>query len=80
MSKAITSIRIQRLNGLLRALKSDKYMSREELIQTCNYQSVRTLEGDLRFLRRSFGVKIKFSRRNHGYVLEHEGSFILLCQ
>ncbi|MBQ9596316.1 MAG: hypothetical protein IJR35_10720 [Synergistaceae bacterium] len=31
MSKAITSIRIQRLNGLLQALKSGKYMSREEL-------------------------------------------------
>lgn len=80
MSKAMTSIRIQRLNGLLQALKSGNYMSREDLIKACNYQSARTLEGDLRFLRRSFGVKIKFSRRNHGYLLEHEGNFILLCQ
>ncbi len=78
MSKAITSIRIQRLNDLLRTLKSANYMSREELIRACNYQSARTLEGDLRFLRRSFGIKIKFSRRNRGYILEHEGNFILL--
>lgn len=77
MSKAMTSERIQRLNKLLHVLKSCSYSDREKLMHECNYQSVRTLEGDLRFLKRSFGAKIKFSRRNNGYRLEDSGSFIL---
>ncbi len=77
MSRAMNTARIQRLNALLKALKSAEYISREELMTRCNYVSSRTLESDLRFLRRSFGAKIHYSRSKSAYSLESVGDFVL---
>ena len=77
MSRAMNSERIKRLNTLLKALKAEKYISRDELMSRCGYVSARTLESDLRFLRRSFGAKIHYSRSRMGYILEEAGDFTL---
>ncbi len=77
MARGLSSLRIERLNTLLRTLKSKNYISREELMTECGYISGRTLESDLRFLRRVFGTKIHYSRRFKGYVLEGAGKYVL---
>ena len=77
MSKSISSERIKRLNSLLKALKSSEYITREELLTQCDYVSSRTLESDLRFLRRAFGTKIHYSRSKMAYILESSGEFVL---
>lgn len=77
MSKSMSSLRIERLNRLLGVLKSEDYISREALMIECAYVSGRTLESDIRFLRESFGAKIRFSRRNMAYHLEDTGKYIL---
>ncbi len=77
MSKMMSSMRIERLNMLLEVLRSKPYISRGNLISECGYQSERTLESDLRFLKRSFGVKIRYSRSREGYLLLSGGKYIL---
>ena len=77
MSKSMTSERIRRLNLLLKVLRENPYIARKELITKCGYVSDRTLEGDLRFMRRSFGAKIHFSRSRQGYILEDTGNYVL---
>ncbi len=77
MSKSTSSLRIERLNHLLCVLKSGQYISRSSLMTECAYVSARTLESDLRFLRETFGVKIRFSRKNMAYHLEDTGKYIL---
>ena len=77
MSKSMSSLRIERLNRLLGVLKSCDYIPRKSLIAECGYVSARTLESDLRFLRESFGVKIRYSRRKTGYHIEDTGKYIL---
>lgn len=77
MSKSMSSARIERLNLLLKTIQGRQYISRENLIAECKYISARTLESDLRFLRGSFGVKIRYSRSKSGYVFEDGGKYIL---
>ncbi|MBQ7168911.1 MAG: hypothetical protein IJR63_03290 [Synergistaceae bacterium] len=66
-----------RLNTLLETFRSRKYVSRNELLTSCGYNSGRTLEGDIRFLREAFCAEIHFSRRAMGYVLDDVGRYIL---
>ncbi len=73
----MSSLRIERLNHLLHVLKSNEYIPRKTLIAECAYVSARTLESDLRFLRNSFGAKIRFSRKNMAYHIEDSGKYIL---
>ena len=77
MSKLMTSERIQRLNALLNMLRYDSYVTREDLMRQCSYVSDRTLENDIRFMRRSFGAKIRYSRSRKGYILEDAGEYVL---
>ena len=77
MSRAMNSERIKRLNTLLKVLKAEKYISRDELMSQCGYVSARTLENDLRFLRRALGAKIHYSRSRTAYSLESAGDFAL---
>ena len=77
MSKLMTSERIQRLNALLNILRDSSYVTREDLMRQCRYVSDRTLENDIRFMRRSFGAKIRYSRSKKGYILEDTGKYVL---
>ena len=77
MSRAMNSERIRRLNSLLKTLKAEEYLSRDELMSRCGYVSSRTLESDLRFLRRGLGAKIHYSRSKSAYTLEEAGDFTL---
>ena len=77
MSKSMNSARIQRLNALLKALRSHSCISRDELMSICAYTSPRMLENDIGFMRHSFGAKIHYSRSLHGYILENSGDFVL---
>ena len=77
MSRAMNSERIKRLNLLLRVLRENQYISRDELIVKCGYVSSRTLESDIRFMREAFGAKIRFSRSRMAYILEGTGEFVL---
>ena len=77
MARGLSSLRIERLNTLLRTLRSNKYICREELMRECSYVSARTLESDLRFLRKVFGMKLHYSRSMKGYFLEDSGEYIL---
>ena len=73
----MTSERIQRLNALLNMLHDNSYVTREDLMKQCSYVSDRTLENDIRFMRRSFGAKIRYSRSRKGYILENTGKYVL---
>ena len=77
VSKSMSSVRIKRLNTLLKTLRDNSYITRQDLMKQCGYISGRTLESDLRFMRQSFGAKIHFSRSMMGYVLESIGDFVL---
>ena len=77
VSKAMNSERIQRLNALLKTLRDNPFITREDLLKQCGYVSERTLESDIRFMRRSFGAKIRYSRSMRGYFLEGSGDFVL---
>ena len=77
MSKSMSSMRIERLNLLLKTLTLKPNISRAELLSDCGYRSARTLEDDLRFMKRSFGVKIRYSRSSKGYILEGKGRYVL---
>ena len=77
MSQSMSSERIQRLNTLLKVLHDNPYINREDLMTKCGYVSSRTLENDLRFMRRSFGAEIKFSRSRQGYIFVNAGKFVL---
>ena len=77
MSKLMTSERIQRLNALLNMLCDNSYVTREDLMRQCGYVSDRTLENDIRFMRRSLGAKIRYSRSRKGYILEDVGKYVL---
>ena len=73
----MTSERIHRLNTLLNMLHDNSYVPREDLMKQCGYVSDRTLENDIRFMRRSFGAKIRYSRSSRGYILEDTGKYVL---
>lgn len=77
MARGLSSLRIERLNTLLRILRSNKYISRVELMTECSYVSGRTLESDLHFLRKVFGMKLHYSRSMNGYFLEDAGKYVL---
>ena len=77
MSRAMNSERIKRLNLLLKVMRENQYIARDELIVKCGYVSPRTLESDLRFMREAFGAKIHYSRSRNGYLLEDTGEFML---
>ncbi len=77
VSKLMSSERIQRLNALLKVLRDNPFVAREDLMNQCGYVSERTLESDIRFMRHSFGAKIRYSRSMKGYILEGTGDFIL---
>ena len=77
MSRAMNSERIKRLNTLLKTLKAEECLTSDELMTRCGYVSSRTLESDLRFLRRGLGAKIHYSRSKSAYILENIGDFVL---
>ena len=77
MARSISSERIKRLNLLLKVMRENGYISRDELIEKCSYVSSRTLESDIRFMREAFGAKIHFSRSRMAYILENTGDFVL---
>ena len=78
MPQSLSSVRIKRLNSLLRVLSSSEYVTLEEILNTVNYPSARALGRDIEFLRKSFNVKISYSRHFHAYRLENTGDFLMI--
>lgn len=70
----------QKLNliYLLRILSSSEYVTLEIILKTVNYPSARSLGRDIEFLRKSFNVKISYSRHFHAYHLENTGDFLMI--
>ena len=61
----------------MKTLELKPNISRAELINECGYTSGRTLEDDLKFLKNSFGAKIRYSRSSKGYIFEGSGNYVL---
>ena len=78
MPQSLSSIRIRRLNSLLTILRSNSFVTLEEILTKVNYPSARSLGRDLQFLRKAFNVKISYSRRVHAYHLENTGDFLMI--
>ena len=80
MAQSLSSTRIIRLNRLLGLLRDNPHVKTDVLMKKCSYSSSRTLQEDIRFLRRAFKAIIAYSRRSHGYRLEDTGDFLLLLK
>ena len=76
MPRDLSSVRLARLNNLLRALASASIVTRE-LIEMLGNHTGRTLERDLDYLRRHFEARISWDPRRKGYILNSPGTFVM---
>ncbi len=79
MPRETSSVRLSRLNKLMRALYSKPFISGKELLPSLGYASRRTFERDLSFLREEYGTEIIYDASKQAYTLKGRGSFILNC-
>jgi len=77
MPRDLSSVRLARLNNLLRALASASIVTRAELIEMLGNHTGRTLERDLDYLRRHFEARISWDPRRKGYILNSPGTFVM---
>ena len=75
MSKDMTSVRHDRLSKIMALLQSRIIVSHNALWETGGYNSERTLQNDLFYLRGAYGADIRYDFREKMYVLRHAGAF-----
>jgi len=73
----ISSVRLNRLNDLLRFFREKESVPRADLFSQLPYTQPRTLERDLAYLREQFHVQISYDFRRKAYVLKNPGTFVL---
>lgn len=77
MPRDISSVRLARLNDLLRFFREKENVAREDLFTQLPYTHPRMLERDLAYLREQFQVQISYDFRRKVYVLENPGTFVV---
>ena len=77
MASDQTSIRISRLNRLMRYFLSNQEVPRLALLEYMNYSSVRTLQRDLSYLRTQNSVIISYDFSKQTYKCSDPGNFVL---
>ncbi len=77
MPRDISSVRLNRLNDLLRFFREKESVPRADLFSQLPYTQPRTLERDLAYLREQFHVQISYDFRHKAYVLKNPGTFVL---
>lgn len=77
MPRDLSSVRLVRLNDLLRILGSAPCVPRQRLLHELGGYTSRTLERDLDYLRSQFGTKVSWDFRRKGYVLHDPGAFMM---
>ena len=77
MPKDMTSIRHDRLSKIMALLQSRLVVSYDMLCSVGEYQSKRTLQNDLLYLRGAYGADIHYDFRENMYVLKHAGTFLI---
>ena len=75
MPKDMTSIRHDRLSKVMAFLQSKVKVSHDEIFSVGEYNSNRTLQNDLYYLRGTYGADIKYNSHDKLYVLESSGIF-----
>lgn len=76
MPRDLSSIRILRLNDLVKELSTHGSLPRKELMARVEYTNGRTLERDLAYLRDQYGVEIEYDRHKGAYRLHGTGRFV----
>ena len=77
MPKDMTSVRLDRLSRVMAFLQSKVKASHDDIFSVGEYDSDRTFQNDLYFLRGTYGADIKYDRHKKLYVLESVGAFQL---
>ena len=77
MPKDICSVRINRLNTLLRRLLISSSLSAEELMDAAEITSRRMLQRDICYLKEFYGAEIEYDRRKMRYSCKSPGTFFL---
>lgn len=77
MPRDISSVRLNRLNDLLRFFREKECVARDELFSQLAYNHPRMLERDLAYLREQFQVQISYDFRRRVYILQNPGTFVL---
>lgn len=77
MPKDICSVRINRLNTLLRRLLISSSLSAEELMDAAEITSRRMLQRDICYLKEFYGAEIEYDRRKMRYSCTSPGTFFL---
>ena len=75
MPKDMTSVRHDRLSKIMALLQSRSVVSHDALWATGEYNSERTLQNDLYYLRGTYGADIRYDFHERMYVLKHAGAF-----
>ena len=75
MPKDMTSFRHDRLSKIMALLQSRVVVSHDMLWTVGEYESIRTLQNDLAYLRGAYGADIRYDFRQKMYVLKHAGTF-----
>ncbi len=77
MPRDLSSVKLDRLNRLMRLLYSGRPVSKDAIMDVIGYASSRTFERDLAFLREAYDAEIRHDQTQGGYILEGRGTFIL---
>ena len=75
MPKDMTSIRHDRLSRVMAFMQSRVKASYDEIYSVGEYNSRRTLQKDLYYLRGVYGAEIKYDSRSKLYIMESAGIF-----
>lgn len=75
MPRGMSPHRLARLNKLLRLLASTATISREKIFEEMQYETRRTLERDMEYLRKNYGSEIVWEQEERGYTLKNAGAF-----
>lgn len=77
MPKDMTSIRHERLSNIMALFQSHTKVSHDMLKTVGEYSSERTLQNDLRFLRETYNVDIRYDHHEKLYIMFYAGTFLI---
>lgn len=77
MSRDISSVRLARLNKLMRCFVENGSLSRKFIEEHVGYNSTRTLQNDLCFLRDEYMVEVAYSKKLERYEMSSAGNFFI---
>ena len=77
MSRDISSVRLARLHRLMRCFVENGSLSRKFIEETVGYNSTRTLQNDLCFLRDEYMVEVSYSKKLERYEMSNAGTFFI---